>query len=70
MDTSTSYQPSIPDKNKPMSLGKAQLNDLTRDLGLSKESSQLLGTHLDERNVLASGTVLLLIYAVENVLKT
>ena len=52
-----------------MSLSKAQLNDLTRDLGLLKESAQLIGTHLDERNLLASGTVLLLIHAVENVLK-
>ena len=69
MDTSASYQPPIPDKNKPMSLSKAQLNDLTRDLGLLKESAQLHGTHLDKRNLLASGTVLLLIHAVENVLK-
>ena len=38
MDTFASYQPPIPDKNKPMPLTQAQLNDLTRDLGLSKES--------------------------------
>ena len=30
MDTSTSYQPPIPDKNKPVTLSQAQLNDLTR----------------------------------------
>ena len=37
MDTSASYQSPIPDKNKPMPLRQAQLNDLTSDLGLSKE---------------------------------
>ena len=42
MGTSGSYQPPIPDKNKPMHLSKAQLNDITRDVGLSKESAQLL----------------------------
>ena len=41
-DTSASYQPPIPNKNKPMYLSKAQLNGITRDVGLSKESAQLL----------------------------
>ena len=41
-DTSASYQPPIPNKNKPMHLSKAQLNGITRDVGLSKESAQLL----------------------------
>ena len=36
MGTSASYPPPIPDENKPVSLSQAQLNDLTRDLGLSK----------------------------------
>ena len=56
MDTSTSYQPPIPDKNKPVTLSQAQLNDLTRNLGLSKESAQLLGSRLIGSNLLASGT--------------
>ena len=42
MDTSASYQPPIPDKTKPMHLNKEQLNGITRDVGLSKESAQLL----------------------------
>ena len=34
MDTSASCQPPIPDKNKPISLSQAQLNDLIGDLGI------------------------------------
>ena len=34
MDTSTSCQPPIPAKNKPMSLSQAQLNDSLGDLGI------------------------------------
>ena len=52
MDTSAS----IPNKNKAMALSQTQLNDITRDLRLSKESAQLLRSHLDESNLLASGT--------------
>ena len=33
-----------------------ELNDLIRDLNLSKESSELLASRLNEKNVLASGT--------------
>ena len=33
-----------------------QLNDLTRDLNLTKESAQLLGSRLHERNLLAPST--------------
>ena len=36
---------------------QAQLNDLTRDLCLSKESAQLLGSRLIEHNMLASTTI-------------
>ena len=39
---------------KPFSQG--QLNDLVRDLNLSKESSELLASHLGEHGVLDSGT--------------
>ena len=41
MGTSASYQLPIPDNNKPMSLSQTQLDDLARDLGLSKGSAQL-----------------------------
>ena len=33
-------------------LTQAQLDDLTRDLNLSKESTQLLGSHLRENDLL------------------
>ena len=39
---------------KPFSQG--QLNDLVRDLNLSKESSELLASRLGEHGVLDSGT--------------
>ena len=35
---------------------QAALNDLIRDLGLPKDKSELLGSRLKERNLLASGT--------------
>ena len=35
---------------------KAELNDLVRDLGLSKVNSELLAWRLKEKNVLAPGT--------------
>jgi hypothetical protein len=44
------------DEKQPKPLTQTELNDLTRDLGLSKESSQLLGSRLRENNLLAPGT--------------
>lgn len=41
---------------QPKLLSQAQLNDLTRDLYLSKESAQLLGSRLRENNLLAPET--------------
>jgi hypothetical protein len=41
---------------RPKLLTQGQLNDLTRDLNLSKESAQLLGSRLKENNLLASET--------------
>ena len=38
---------------EPMPLTQFQLNDLTRDLNLTKESAQLLGSRLRECNLLA-----------------
>ena len=40
----------------PRPLTQSQLNDLTRDLGLSKENSQLLGSRLSESNLLFKET--------------
>jgi len=42
--------------NEPKPLTQLQLNDLTRDLNLTKESAQLLGSRLREYNLLAPGT--------------
>ena len=47
---------------KPFSQG--QLNDLVRDLNISKESSELLASRLGEHGVLDSGTKLHSIAAV------
>lgn len=56
MDTSASFMPSTSEFNKPVPLNQTKLNDLTRDLGLSKESAQLLGSRLRENNLLSPDT--------------
>ena len=48
------YRPE--EDNQPVPLTQAKLNDLTRDLNLSKESAQLLGSRLQEKRLLAPGT--------------
>ncbi|XP_076056096.1 uncharacterized protein LOC143034074 [Oratosquilla oratoria] len=40
----------------PQLFEQSELDDLVRDLGLSKESAQLLGSRLAEKNLLASNT--------------
>lgn len=51
-DTSESYQVSTHDMvARPFT--QVQLNDLTRDLGVSKANTQLLGSRLRESNLLA-----------------
>ena len=42
--------------SKPKPFGQGQLNDLIRDLGLSKESSEILASRLDEHGILGSET--------------
>ena len=42
--------------NSPRLLGQAELNDLVRDLEFTKEKAQLLGSRLQERNLLKPGT--------------
>ena len=46
------------DDDNPVSrvFNQAELNDLSRDLCLSKESAQLLGSRLSEKNLLAPNT--------------
>ena len=51
--------PDIPSAIKPIPHGpevQTQLNDLTRDLGLSKENAQLLGSRLSESSLLSEET--------------
>lgn len=49
------YKPNEDDQ--PVRLTQAELNDLTQDLNLSKDSAQLLGSCLKEKHLLASGTM-------------
>ena len=43
--------------DQPVPLIQAELNNLTQDLILSKESAQLLGSCLKEKHLLAPGTM-------------
>lgn len=45
-----------PDVGQPQQFIQAELNDLVRDLGLSKDAAQILGSRLKDKNVLAPGT--------------
>lgn len=47
---------STDDQDEPMTLTQGELNDLTRDLNLSKESAQLLGSRLREKRLLKPAT--------------
>ena len=42
--------------DQPVPVTQAELDDLTRDLNLSKESVQLQGSGLKEKHLLAPGT--------------
>ena len=42
--------------SKPKLFSQGQLNDLVRDLGLSKESSEILASRLGEHSILGLGT--------------
>lgn len=53
--TSDEYCPSD-EESAPQLFTQCELNDLTRDLNLSKESAELLGSRLKAKNLLAPGT--------------
>ena len=60
-DSSISSSSSIGDaasssSSKPKPFSQGQLNDLVRDLGLTKESSEILASRLDEHGILDSET--------------
>lgn len=48
------YKPG--DSCAPELFSQSELNDLVRDLHLTKENSELLGSRLKEKNLLAAGT--------------
>ena len=49
-----SYQ--LEEDDQPVNLTQAEFNPLTRDLNLSKESAQLLGSPFSDKHLLPSGT--------------
>ena len=49
------YKPEEDDQ--PVPLTQAELKDLTRDLNISKESAQLLGSRLKKKTLLVPGTM-------------
>ena len=48
----------FPPSSLPQLFSQGELNDLTRDLNLSKESSELLASRLKEKNLLQPGTLI------------
>ena len=48
------YKPE--EDNQPVLLVQVELNNLTWDLNLSKESAQLLGSYFKEKHLLTPGT--------------
>lgn len=55
-DADIDFENTADEINQPKPFTQGELNDLTRDLCLSKESAQLLGSRLREKNLLAPGT--------------
>ena len=50
--------PSFADQSGPLLINQEQLNDLVRDLALSKEKAEVLGSRLQQWNLLESGTTI------------
>jgi hypothetical protein len=44
------------ESQSPQLFAQSELNDVIRDLGLSKEKAEILGSRLKEKNLLAAGT--------------
>ena len=55
-EESSSDEFQVGDSNKPKQFSQAELNDQIRDLGLPKQSAELLGSKLKEKNLLTPGT--------------
>ena len=54
-DTDELYEPES-EETKPQLLNQEELNDLVRDLSLSKEKAEVLGPRLQQWNLLEAGT--------------
>jgi len=54
-DTDELYEPES-EETKPQLLNQEELNDLVRDLSLSKEKAEVLGSRLQQWNLLKEGT--------------
>ena len=50
--------PSFADQSEPLLINQERLNDLVRDLALSKEKAEALGSRLQQWNLLESGTII------------
>ena len=54
--------------SKPKPFSQAQLSDLVCDLGLSKKSSEILASRLDEYSILSSETKIIFYRNLDNIL--
>lgn len=54
-ESNSDFEPDSSD-NEPQLFSQQELNDLVRDLGLSKDTAQLLGSRLKNKNLLQPGT--------------
>ena len=55
-DSDLDFQPSSSFSERPLFFNQAELNDLFRDLNLSKQASKLLASQLQEKNLLQRGS--------------
>ena len=55
-DNDEDFSDALLDREAPQLFNQAELNDLVRDLDLPKESAEMLGSRLKQKNLLAPGT--------------
>ena len=55
-DSELDFQPSSSFSERPLLFNQSELNDLVRDLNLSKHASELLASRLQEKNLLQPGS--------------
>ena len=57
-NTDVEMDPSFADQSGPLLINQERLNDLVRDRALSKEKAEVLGSRLQQWNLLESGTTI------------